>query len=142
MMEDTANHNRGESCGKCSNARAEALTEIITGGLLISEITSFRAPTTWSGGEGYTLWRSSSGHLKNSKNPCQLSGSISYVETCANSLLLQFLFLKEYEQCKKYQSQDNDNYPVVYPNYTMKCYLAKISPFKHCIFQDRIYLGI
>jgi len=36
---------------------AEALTEGSTGGLLSSEITSFRVPTTWSDGEGNTFCR-------------------------------------------------------------------------------------
>ena len=53
-MEDLANHIRDESCGNCSNAVAEALTEGSAGSLLSSEITSFRVPTTWSGGEGNT----------------------------------------------------------------------------------------
>ena len=53
-MEDLANHISLELCGNCSNAVAEALTEGSAGGLLSSEITSFRVPTTWSGGEGNT----------------------------------------------------------------------------------------
>jgi len=36
---------------------AEALTEGSTGGLLSSEITSFRVPTTWSDGEQHVLQR-------------------------------------------------------------------------------------
>ena len=54
MVEDLANHISLESCGNCSNAMAEALTEGSAGGLLSSEITSSRVPTTWSGGEGNT----------------------------------------------------------------------------------------
>ena len=52
--EGFANHTSLESCGNCSNAMAEALTEGSAGGLLSSEITSSRVPTTWSGGEGNT----------------------------------------------------------------------------------------
>ena len=52
--EGLANHTSLESCGNCSNAMAEALTEGSAGGLLSSEITSSRVPTTWSGGEGNT----------------------------------------------------------------------------------------
>ncbi len=52
-MEDLANHISLESCGNCSNAMA-ALTEGSAGGLLSSEITSSRVPTTWSDGEGNT----------------------------------------------------------------------------------------
>jgi hypothetical protein len=52
--EGLANHTSLESCGNCSNAVAEALTEGSTGGLLSSEITNFRVPTTWSGWEGNT----------------------------------------------------------------------------------------
>ena len=48
------NHTSLESCCNCSNAVAEALTEGSTGGLLSSEITNFRVPTTWSGWEGNT----------------------------------------------------------------------------------------
>lgn len=50
--EDLANHTSLESCGGCSNAVAEALTEGSTGGLLSSEITNSRVPTSWSGREG------------------------------------------------------------------------------------------
>ena len=53
-MEDLANHISLESCGNCSNAMAESLTEGSAGGLLSSEITIFRVPTTWSDGEGNT----------------------------------------------------------------------------------------
>ena len=53
-MEDLANHISLESCGNCSNAAAEALTEGSAGGLLSSEITSSRVPTTWSDGGGNT----------------------------------------------------------------------------------------
>ncbi len=49
-----ANYTSLESCGNCSNAVAEALTEGSTGGLLSSEITNFRVPTTWSEWEGKT----------------------------------------------------------------------------------------
>jgi len=52
--EGIASHISLKSCGNCSNAVAEALTEGSTGGLLSSEITSFRAPTTWSEWEGNT----------------------------------------------------------------------------------------
>lgn len=52
--EDLANHTSLESCGDCSNALAEALTEGSTGGLLSSEIISFRVSTTWSDWEGNT----------------------------------------------------------------------------------------
>jgi len=52
--EGFANHTSLESCGNCSNVVAEALTEGSAGGLLSSEITSSRVPTTWSGGEGNT----------------------------------------------------------------------------------------
>jgi hypothetical protein len=52
--EGLANHTSLESCGNCSNAVAEALTEGSTGGLLSSEITNFRVPTTWSDWEGNT----------------------------------------------------------------------------------------
>lgn len=52
--EGLANHTSLESCGNCSNAVAEALTEGSTGGLLSSEITNFRVPTTWSVWEGNT----------------------------------------------------------------------------------------
>jgi len=37
-----------------SGVRPKALTEGSTGGLLSSEITNFRVPTTWSGWEGNT----------------------------------------------------------------------------------------
>ena len=50
--EGLANHISLESCGNCSNVMAEALTEGSTGGLLSSEITTSRVPTTWSGWEG------------------------------------------------------------------------------------------
>ncbi len=50
--EGLANHISLESCGNCSNVVAEALTEGSTGGLLSSEITSFRMPTMWFGWEG------------------------------------------------------------------------------------------
>ena len=50
--EGLANHTSLESCGDCSNALAEALTEGSTGGLLSSEITNSRVPTTWFGWEG------------------------------------------------------------------------------------------
>ena len=46
--EGIANHTSLKSCGNCSNAVAEALTEGSTGGLLSSEITNSRVPTTWS----------------------------------------------------------------------------------------------
>lgn len=52
--EGLANHTSLESCGNCSNAVAEALTEGSTGGLLSSEITNSRVPTMWSDGEGNT----------------------------------------------------------------------------------------
>jgi hypothetical protein len=52
--EGLANHTSLESCGNCSNAVAEALTEGSTGGLLSSEITNFRVPTKWSDWEGNT----------------------------------------------------------------------------------------
>jgi len=55
--EGLANHTSLESCGNCSNVMAEALTEGSAGGLLSSEITSFRVPTTWSDGEGNTFYR-------------------------------------------------------------------------------------
>jgi hypothetical protein len=54
--EGLANHTSLESCGNCSNVVAEALTEGSTGGLLSSEINSFRVPTTWSDGEGNTFY--------------------------------------------------------------------------------------
>jgi hypothetical protein len=50
--EGLANHTSLESCGVCSNALAEALTEGSTGGLLSSEITTSRVPTSWFGREG------------------------------------------------------------------------------------------
>lgn len=50
--EDLANYTSLESCGNRSNVMAEALTEGSTGGLLSSEITYFRVPTSWSGREG------------------------------------------------------------------------------------------
>lgn len=53
--EGLANHTSLESCGNCSNAVAEALTEGSTGGLLSSEITNSRVPTSWSGREGNTI---------------------------------------------------------------------------------------
>jgi len=46
--EGIANHTSLESCGNCSNAVAEALTEGSIGGLLSSEITNSRVPATWS----------------------------------------------------------------------------------------------
>lgn len=52
--EGIANHTSLESCGNCSNAVAEALTGGSTGGLLSSEITNSRVPTTWSVWEGNT----------------------------------------------------------------------------------------
>ena len=52
--EGLANHISLESCGDCSDAMAEALTEGSTGGLLSSENTNFRVPTTWSEWEGNT----------------------------------------------------------------------------------------
>jgi hypothetical protein len=52
--EGLANHTSLESCGNCRNVKAEALAEGSAGGLLSSEITSSRVPTTWSGGEGNT----------------------------------------------------------------------------------------
>ena len=55
--EGLANHTSLESCGNYSNVVAEALTEGSTGGLLSSEITSSRVPTTWSDGEGNTFCR-------------------------------------------------------------------------------------
>jgi len=54
--EGLANHTSLESCGNCSNAVAEALTEGSIGGLLSSEITNFRVPTTWSDWEGNTSY--------------------------------------------------------------------------------------
>ena len=54
--EGLANHTSLESCGNYSNVVAEALTEGSTGGLLSSEITSSRVPTTWSDGEGNTFY--------------------------------------------------------------------------------------
>ena len=56
MVEGLANYTSLESCGNCSNVVAEALTEGSTGGLLSSEITSSRVPTTWSDGEGNTYY--------------------------------------------------------------------------------------
>ena len=53
--EDIANHTSLKSCGNYSNVMAEALTEGSAGGLLSSEITSSRVPTTWSDGEGNTF---------------------------------------------------------------------------------------
>ena len=50
--EGLANHISLESCGDCSDAMAEALTEGSAGGLLSSENTNFRVPTTWSEWEG------------------------------------------------------------------------------------------
>ena len=55
--EGLANHTSLESCGNYSNVVAEALTEGSTGGLLSSEITNSRVPTTWSEGEGNTSCR-------------------------------------------------------------------------------------
>lgn len=54
--EGLANHTSLESCGNYSNVVAEALTEGSTGGLLSSEITKFRGPTTWSDWEGNTCY--------------------------------------------------------------------------------------
>jgi len=45
--EGLANHTSLESCGDCSNALAEALTEGSTGGLFSSEITNFRVPASY-----------------------------------------------------------------------------------------------
>ena len=53
--EDLANHISPESCGGYGNISAEALTGENAGGLLSSEITTFRVPTLWSEGEGNTL---------------------------------------------------------------------------------------
>ncbi len=50
--EGLANHTSLESYGDCSNTLVEALTEGSTGGLLSSEITTSRVPTSWSGREG------------------------------------------------------------------------------------------
>ena len=52
MVEGLASHTSLESCGDCSNTLAEALTEESAGGLLSSEITTSRVPTSWSGREG------------------------------------------------------------------------------------------
>jgi len=52
--EGVASHTDPESCGDGSNAMAEALTGEHAGGLLSSEIKSFRVLTLWSGGEGNT----------------------------------------------------------------------------------------
>lgn len=49
--EGLANHTSLESCGNCSNVKAEAQREA-QAGLLSSEITYFRVPTKWSDGEG------------------------------------------------------------------------------------------
>jgi len=54
--EGLASHISLESCGNCSNAMAEALTEGSAGGLLSSEITSFREPTTLPDWEGKTRY--------------------------------------------------------------------------------------
>ena len=54
--EDLAHHASLESCGDCSNTLAEALTEGSAGGLLSSEITTFRVPTLWFDGEGNTFY--------------------------------------------------------------------------------------
>ncbi len=50
--EGLATHISPESCGERSNALAEALAGESTGGLLSSENTFFRVPTSWSGREG------------------------------------------------------------------------------------------
>jgi len=55
--EGLANHTSLESCGNYSNVVAEALTEGSAGGLLSSESTSSRMPTTWPDGEGNTFCR-------------------------------------------------------------------------------------
>ena len=52
--EGVASHTGPESCGGDSNVTAEALTGEHAGGLLSSEIKSFRVPTLWSEGEGNT----------------------------------------------------------------------------------------
>jgi hypothetical protein len=52
--EGLANHTSLESCGECSNALAEALTEGSAGGPLSSEITSSQVPTTLRDWEGNT----------------------------------------------------------------------------------------
>ncbi len=52
--EGLSNHTSLESCGDCSNALAEALTEGSAGELSNSEITSFQVPTTLPGWEGNT----------------------------------------------------------------------------------------
>jgi len=52
--EGVASHTGPESCGNGSNVMAEALTGEHAGGLLSSEIKSFRVPTLWSEGEGNT----------------------------------------------------------------------------------------
>ena len=57
--EGLANHTNLESCGNYSNVVAEALTGGSTGGLLSSEITSYRVPTTYSGWEGNTFYSES-----------------------------------------------------------------------------------
>jgi len=49
--ENLANYTSLESCGGCSNATAEALTEGSAGGLLSSEITTSQVSTSWSVGE-------------------------------------------------------------------------------------------
>jgi len=52
--EGVASHTGPDSCGGGSNVTAEALTGGHAGGLLSSEIKSFRVPTLWSEGEGNT----------------------------------------------------------------------------------------
>jgi len=48
--EDLADHTSLASCGNCRNVIAETLTERSIGGLLSSEIISYRVPITWSDG--------------------------------------------------------------------------------------------
>ena len=50
--EGLATHVSPESCGGYGNVLAEALTGESTGGLLSSENTLFRVPTSWSDKEG------------------------------------------------------------------------------------------
>ena len=50
--EGVASHIGPESCLDDPRGRGEALTGGSTGGLLSSEITFFREPTTWTGWEG------------------------------------------------------------------------------------------
>ena len=52
--EGVASHIGSESCLDVPRGRGEALTGENTGGLLSSEITFFREPTTWTGWEGNT----------------------------------------------------------------------------------------